>query len=450
MPQLPDNLDIGMDTNLENNLPPIQEEREEISDIVGNSENIVVIDGIVIRETIPPHNQQIQVPDDETIGKVSSEEWSEPSFLKPKVSQNSTTHDVELWSEDTVITKLCTIISQRKLPPSGPVHYNELCENDICWKRNAARAFQFLLSLDKECAIRLEQENCFDNASLRIYLLDRIYELNDAISSNIQNLENLVEHRSNSQEPSHLNSPISLMETRESGKRNQPGISGSPIELSTRRSLINIDTNDATSSNIQNPENLVEDRSNFQERSHSNSPINLMETRESGKRNKYGVSGSPIELSTRRSKINYDTSDATSSNIQNLEEDRSNFQERPHWKSPINLMETRESGKRNKYGEFGSLIELTTRRSTRNIDMKETIRTNTHGITNLSPIYELDDGISSNIQNLENLVEDRSNFQDLSHLNSPSNLMETRESGKRKKYGVSGSPLELSTRRSIR
>merc|ERR1712141_633273 len=117
---------------------------------------------------------------------------------------------------------------------------------------------------------------------------------------------------------------------RESGKRNKYGVSGSPIELSTKRSIRNIDTNDDISSNIHNLENLVEDQSNLQERSHLNSPINLMETRESGKRNKYGVSGSPMELSTRRSKINFDTSDATSSNIQNLEnlvEDRSNFQE---------------------------------------------------------------------------------------------------------------------------
>merc|ERR1719458_1386504 len=166
---------------------------------------------------------------------------------------------------------------------------------------------------------------------------------------------------------------------------------------------MNIDTNDAISSNIQN---LVEDQSNFQERSHLNSPINVMEMRASGKRNKYGVSGSPIKLSARRSIINIDTNDTISSSIQNLVEDRSNFQERSHLNSPINLMETRESGKRNKYGVSGSPMELSTRRSTRNIDIRETIQTNTHGTMDLSPIYELDDSVSSNIQNL---VEDRSN-----------------------------------------
>merc|ERR1712141_514579 len=228
-------------------------------------------------------------------------------------------------------------------------------------------------------------------------------------------------------------------------------------------------------------ENLVEDQLNFQERSHLNSPINLMETRESGKRNKYGVSGSPMELSTKRSIRNIDTRETIRTDMQgtmdmspvnpNARRPRSYSMDTPIYlnedtkkakvytppRSKVSSVEgspVRGSGKRNKYGVIGSPIELSTRRLIRNINTRETIRTNTHGTMDMSPANlharrPTPSSIGTPVCLNEGTKKAKGNTSPRYKVSS----MEggpVRESGKRNEYGVFGSPIELSTRRPMR
>jgi len=209
---------------------------------------------------------------------------------------------------------------------------------------------------------------------------------------------------------------MKLMETIESDKRNKNGVCGSPIELSTRRSIRNVDIRETIRTNAHGTIDM--------------SPVNL-----NARRPRSSSVDTAVCLNEGTKKARGNT--PPGSKVSSMEG------------SPV-----RESDKRNNYVVFGSPIELSTRRSIRNIDTRETIRTNTYGTMDMSPAnlharrptsYSMDTNVCLN----ESTTKAKGNTPTRAKVSSMGESP-VRESGKRNEYGVCGSPIELSTRRSIR